>query len=234
VQKKCRRGTREESLEAACIYLNFASREIRPAGLSVAKCFHYAANELLQVSVFQRSAECYYLSAVAAYKCLCSSNGAEDQDMIDLALRSAGRAKAQYSALCVDDLAADAHSLQQEIQRIKYCKEGDRGYALLWRIWREFTVYGTSFKRWLSWLVLCVVSFALVYEILICDHAIGLANSAHHSWMTSLYLSVINLVAFGGYTQIIPLSPISEAVLMVQAFASFLLVGTGFTFLSRR
>jgi hypothetical protein len=238
--KGLRDGSRAERAKAGCTYLRFAQGAIRPAELSEAECFHRAANELRAADVLDRSAQCYASAAAVAFKALPPKYPTDKAALaavnkgIDLALRSAGRAKAQYSTIGVDDSADDAHRLQQEILRKRYALNGSWLGAILW-VWRLVTGYGTSVRRWFLWLVATVLLFALAYGLLFAGKLIELANGAPFTAVvTPLYLSVINLVAFGAYTQVIPRSPLAELLLILQAVASFVLIGTGVTFLAKR
>jgi hypothetical protein len=231
---------REERIKAACIYLHFAQGDVRPATLSRATCFHRAANELRGLDILERAAQCYFSSAVAAFNeaPLRIPDTPTDRkavtEAIDFALRSAGRAKAQYAALGVDDLADEAHRLQKEVLRRKFSLHGDWLRMVLW-IWRVTTGYGTSVKSWFVSLLLTLAFFTAAYGALLHFSFAILANDAPFTLPTTpLYLSVVNLVAFGGYTQIVPQCWGAEVILILQALASFVLIGTGVTFLTRR
>jgi hypothetical protein len=235
-----RDGGRADRAKAGCTYLRFAQGTLRPAELSVAECFHRAANELRAADILDRSAQCYASAAAVAFNAIPSAYPS-DKDAraavdkgIDLALRSAGRAKAQYAAIGVDDSAADAHRLQQEILRKRYSLQGSPLGAILW-IWRVVTGYGTSVRRWFAWLVVDIVLFAAIYAALYSWQKLYLANDAPFTAViTPVYLAIVNLVSFGAYTQIVPKAPITEITLVLQAIGSFILIGTGVTFLARK
>jgi hypothetical protein len=242
IAESARGNGRPERIKAACIYLRFAqgNENEKPTSLSQAECFHRAANELRGIDVLERAAQCYFSSAVTAFHETPFAYPPEVAEReridktVDLALRSAGRAKAQYEALGVDDLADEAHRLQQEVLRKKYVLRGNWLRYVLW-VWRVVTGYGTSVKRWFAWLLVSLIIFSIVYGALAHFQLVALANSAPFTYLTTpLYLSVVNLVAFGSYTQIVPRCWISELVLVLQALTSFVLIGTGVTFLARR
>jgi hypothetical protein len=235
-----RDGTRADRARAGCTYLRFAQGSLRPAGLSEAECYHRAANELRAADVLDRSAQCYASAAAVAFKAIPNAYPTDEAQRtavdkeIDLALRSAGRAKAQYSAIGVDDAADDAHRLQQEILRKRYSLNGSPLGAVLW-IWRVVTGYGTSVRRWFSWLLAGVLFFAVVYGVLHASKMLELANGAPFTpVVTPIYLAIVNLVSFGAYTQIVPKSAVTELALVMQAAASFVIIGTGVTFLARK
>lgn len=230
---------RDEQAKSACTYLRFAQGHIQPTDLGRAACYHRAANDLRGLDALDKSAQCYYSAAAVAFLETPTAYPGDDPERkrvdagIDLALRSAGRAKAQYEAIGMDDEADEAHRLQQEIIRRRYSLECNPLSFLLW-IWRGATGYGTSARRWLAWITISLLAFSGLYWALFATQAISLANGAPFTTFTPIYLSVMNLVAFGAYTQIIPSGWLAECTLVAQAFVSFVLVGTGFTFLTRR
>ncbi|MCB1960026.1 MAG: hypothetical protein KDE68_05820 [Rhodocyclaceae bacterium] len=231
-----RNGDREARIRAACIYLHFAQNGIRPNGLSVAQCYHRAGNELRGLDVLDKSAQCYFAAAAVIMDAAAGNNPADpplDMETLDFALRSAARAKAMYATIGIDERADEAHRLQLELRRKRYASRGEwTGYILL--VWRVLTGYGTSVQRWFGWLLGTLLFFSLAYGALYAGGAITLANDADFSIATAPYLAVINLVAFGAYTQIVPKGALAEGLLMLQALVSFILLGTGFTFLTRR
>lgn len=204
--------------------------------LTQADCYHRAANDLRSVDALDKSAQCYFSAAAAAFnEARRAMRGDKAADKpIALALRSAGRAKAQYAAIGMDDAADDSHRLQQEVLRWRYHLDRNPIRFLLW-IWRVVTGYGTSARSWFTWLIFSLALFTFLYWVLYATGCLQLANGAKFTPpITAAYLAIINLVAFGAYTQIVPLHWLAELVLGVQAVMSFVLVGTGVTFLARR
>jgi len=231
---------RSEQAKSACTYLLFAQGAVRPAKLGKAECYHRAANDLRGVDALDKSAQCYYSAAATAFLDIPDAYPDDAnarkliQDSMSFALRSAGRAKAQYQAIGMDDEADDAHRLQQEITRRRYHLDGNPLRFIL-SIWRGVTGYGTSVRQWLTCLMLSLLAFSAIYWALIAFSGVALANQAPFAPpLTPIYLAFMNLMAFGTYTQIVPLSGLGEIVLIAQALVSFVLVGTGATFLSRR
>jgi hypothetical protein len=241
IAREARGKDRTDRIKAACIYLHFAQGEHRPSELSQAECFHRAANELRELDILDHAAQCYLSAAAVAMAEAPNKKYPSDEkerrrveEALTLALRSAGRAKAQYAAIGVDALADEAHRLKQEVVRKRYSLDSNPLRAIFW-IWRVVTGYGTSVRLWFFWLSVSLVVFALSYGILYYSGSIILANNAKFtSIVTPVYLAVMNLVTFGAYTQIVPNHWIAEVILVTQALSSFVLVGTGVTFLARR
>ena len=241
IAMEARGKDRAERIKAACIYIHFAQGDQRPSELSQAECFHRAANELRGLDILDHAAQCYLLAAAVAMREAPKNRYPSDEQerkrvekALNLAFRSAGRAKAEYAAIGFDALADEAHRMKQEVVRKRYSLDSNPIGAIFW-IWRLVTGYGTSVRRWFFWLSVSLVVFALSYGVLYYSESIILANSAQFTLiLTPVFLAVMNLVAFGAYTQIVPMHWIAEVVLVTQAFSSFVLVGTGVTFLVRR
>lgn len=238
--EKLRGKGRDCQAKSACTYLRLAQGEHRPPTLSQAECYHRAGNDLRGVDALDKSAQCYAAAAAAAFNELPLQYTSEDSQrkrvdkVLSLALRSAGRAKAQFAAIGMDDESSSAHRLQQEVCRRRMHLQRSSLRHLM-SVWRGVTGYGTSAQQWFVWLLASLCVFAALYWILAATEGIKLANGASFTpIVTPLYLSVVNLAAFGTYTQIVPNHILAELVLIAQSISSFILLGTGVTFLVRK
>jgi hypothetical protein len=242
-EARTKRGTdkRKDRIRAACIYLRYAQllgeHEPYADQPTAAEAYHYAANEFRQLDLLDRTAQCYFNSALSAF---CTSNAIPVTERekalkpLSLALRSAGRAKALYISLG-DNLRSDrAHQLRQEVSRREFRLRGNYMWILLY-IWKFATGYGTSSHRWFSALLLSLIVFALLYSVGFAACYVKLANDApSFSIITPIYVSLLNLFQFGTYTQLVPLHWSAQLVLMFHGVVAFVLIGTGVTFLTRK
>lgn len=243
-EAKGARGTsdRNKQIRAACIYLRHAQLltstqdSSYPQEPTAAEAYHYAANEFRQLDLLDRAAQCYFNSAVSA---LLASRAAATSDRtqalpLPLALRSAGRAKALYASLGDDERSDRAHQLRQEVSRRGLALERKYEWILLY-VWKVVTGYGASINRWFTALLFSLIAFALLYSAGLTFCYIKLANDApSFPAITPVYLSVLNLLQFGSYTQIVPLHWSAQVILMLHGAVAFVLVGTGVTFLTKK
>lgn len=256
-EAKTNRGSsdRRSVIGSACRYLvlaqSSAAEEVSeipdvPKGDRAAEYFHFAANELRKVDLQERSAQAYFNSAVQALRAAraLDPRAATFDATYDLGVRSAGRARSMFDGLGEDEKADLAHSLRLDLQRQQRLLKGDLlPYALL-MVWGALTRYGTSPSRWLASLFLALIGTTIMYAILTSPlaapsesvlPAIRLHNDlGHSSVLTPLFLSVINLFAFGSYTNVTPQNLLGELALLAQSVVSFIWIGTGVTFLTRR
>lgn len=245
-EAKGARGTsdRNKQIRAACIYLRHAQllTSIQdspyPQEPTAAEAYHYAANEFRQLDLLDRAAQCYFNSAVSALlasRAAATSNRTQAQALpLPLALRSAGRAKALYASLGDDERSDRAHQLRQEVSRRGLALERKYEWILLY-VWKVVTGYGASINRWFTALLFSLIAFALLYSAGLTFCYIKLANDApSFPAITPVYLSVLNLLQFGSYTQIVPLHWSAQVILMLHGAVAFVLVGTGVTFLTKK
>ena len=149
-----------------------------------------------------------------------------------------------FDSLGEDEKADLAHALRLDLQRRQHRVEHHRLAHALLVIWGGLTRYGTSPSRWFATLGLALIGMATGYWLLsstvapspgVLVPALQLHNGlGTHSIVTAPFLSVINLFAFGGYTNITPQNWLGQLVLLAQSFVSFFWLGTGATFLTRR
>lgn len=220
----------EELARVACIYLRLAQDERSHGPFSPQKGFHWAGHIFRTLDQLERAAQCYYNSAELILN--------KESDLIDaplkLAQRSAGRAKGLFEELGEDEKADNAHVAQMDIKysRLRIRR---RPLLLIFWIWKNATGYGTRVSSWIRLLGGTLVVFSVLYWLMLDQEWIELAQGMHFSGvLTPAYLSVINLIAFGAYTHITPVNAVAQIVLIIQMFASFVIVGTGLTFLTRR
>lgn len=106
---------------------------------------------------------------------------------------------------------------------------------LLLYVWKVITGYGASANRWFAALLFTLGLFGLLYWAGLAFGLIKLANEApEFPLVTPAYLSVLNLLQFGSYTQIIPVHWSAQLVLALHGALAFVLVGTGVTFLTKK
>jgi len=242
-------GGRSEALESACMYLLLAQDLVDPSPKSdpavAAKYFHFAANELRQIDLLARAAQCYFNSALQASDATASVTQLTDADLetLVLGLRSAGRAKSTLSDLGEDEQADQAHALRLDIKRRMVRLEGNRFLHAVLAIWGGLTRYGTSPVRWSSTVSIAFIGFSILYLFLTGDTsdpnhllpAIRLLDGlGNNSLLTGPFLAFVNMLSFGAYTNIVPQNWLGELVILAHACTAFLLIGTGATFLTRR
>lgn len=240
---------REKRLDAALAYLVLAKHEAFGAGKTVnaeqadvsAVYYHFAANELRQSDLLERSAQCYFNSALRAFD-VSKKNSAKGDGVkrtLELGLRSAGRAKAQFSDLGEEEKSDEARALRLDIKRLRSWYENDLLRCFVLAIWGGVTRYGTSPRRWTIFFILSIMVFSCLYGYLLGGDGVVLAK-AHNGldqsgrvW-AAIFLAFINLFAFGAYTNFTPQSGFGQMVVIAHALTAFVLVGTGVTFLTKR
>lgn len=202
----------------------------------VTRYFHFAGNEFRKIDMLERSAQSYLNSAIRAFR-ICKTK--EDKPTIEMGLRSAGRAKGLFSELGEEEKFDRAHVLRLNLKYLLSKITKKRFYAGILLMWRTTTMYGTSIKRWSTFLAIVLIAFTIGYLLLINADFIKIQEDLPNScWMSSLttsfFLSFINLVSFGAYTNITPISVLGEIALIVHSIFSFIIIGTGVTFLTKR
>lgn len=254
-QANRKKDDRGASIESACRYLLLAQhaaavppaspRETAKAD-KAAEYFHFAANELRRVDLLERAAQAYFNAAAQALR---STGAAKTVDAtvgasFELGIRSAGRARSMFDNLGEDEKADVAHTLRLDLQRRQRLLERRRLAHALLVVWGGLTRYGTSPSRWLITLGVALAAMATVYCVLSSAKppadgmllpALQLHNNlGANSLLTALFLAVVNLFAFGGYTNMTPQNWLGQIALLAQAVVSFFWLGTGVTFLTRR
>ncbi len=246
---------RASILESACRYLVLAQHatmgDAEPAeppekADKAAEYYHFAANELRRIDLLERSAQAYFNAGVQALRVTQTAKRSGDTTSatFELGMRSAGRARSMFDSLGEDEKADLAHTLRLDLQSRKRRLEDDcLEYSLL-AIWGGLTRYGTSPSRWLGTLVLALIGMTVVYWIFCSSEpppngalvpALQLHNGlGANSMVTAPFLSIVNLFAFGAYTNVTPQNWVGQLVLLIQSFVSFFWLGTGVTFLTRR
>jgi hypothetical protein len=97
------------------------------------------------------------------------------------------------------------------------------------------TGYGASAARWFTALLLNLLLFAGLYATGLSLCWFQLAGDApRFAGITPLYLSVLNLLQFGAYTQLIPLHWGAQLILVLHGVVAFVLIGTGATFFTQK
>ena len=246
---------RASIIESACRYLVLAqdaslgdAETPQPAARAdkVAEWYHFAANELRRVDLLERSAQAYFNAGVQALLVTqaAQASGGAVSATFEMGIRSAGRARSMFDSLGEDEKADLAHTLRLDLQRRQHRLEHHRLSHALLAIWGGLTRYGTSPSRWFATLGLALIGMATVYWSLcstVAPSPSGLVPALQlhnglgtHSMVTAPFLSVVNLFAFGGYTNITPQNWLGQVVLFIQSGVSFFWLGTGATFLTRR
>lgn len=230
-------------IRAACIYLRHAQilssadAGTHPQEPTAAEAYHNAANEFRQLDLLDRAAQCYFNSGERALQAslgVSKSDRKEALKPLTLGLRSAGRAKALFASLGDDERSDRAHQLRQELHRRDLRLRSECVWLLLY-VWKVVTGYGASVNRWFAAFLFTLGSFWLLYWAGLELSYMKLANDApSFPAITPAYLSVLNLLQFGSYTQIIPLHWSAQLVLALHGLVAFVLLGTGVTFLTKR
>lgn len=246
---------RASIIQSACRYLLLAQHGSigLPDGASeppkadrAAEYFHFAANELRRVDLLERSAQAYFNAAAQALQATGSAttSGGAVAATFELGIRSAGRARSMFDNLGEEEKADVAHTLRLDLQRRQLLLKKDRLAHALLVLWGGLTRYGTSPSRWIRTLSVALIGMTFAYALLSSSSAPGPEqlvpalqlhnNLGANSVLTSAYLAVVNLFAFGGYTNITPQNWLGQVTLLAQAVVSFFWLGTGVTFLTRR
>lgn len=242
-------------IESACRYLVLAQHasvgddralELSAKADKAAEYYHFAANELRRIDLLERSAQAYFNAGAQALRVTqaAQASGGVVSATFELGIRSAGRARSMFDSLGEDEMADSAHALRLDLQRRQRRLERNHlAYALL-VIWGGLTRYGTSPSRWFGTLGLALVCMAVLYGLLCSSKtpdagallpALQLHNGlGTSSIVTAPFLSVVNLFAFGGYTNITPQNWLGQLILLAQSLVSFFWLGSGATFLTRR
>jgi len=252
------REDRGSIIESACRYLVLAQQASVGQDNAVTSApneekadkatefFHFAANELRRVDLMARSAQAYFNAGVQALRVTQAAQAASGAvgATFELGIRSAGRARSMFDNLGEDENAEFAHTLRLDLQRRQCRLAGNYLTYLLLVIWGGLTRYGTSASRWLGTLGIALICMAVAYSMLCSNSttdagtlvpALRLHNGlGSNSIITGPFLSVINLFAFGGYTNITPQNWLGQLVLLAQSFVSFFWLGSGATFLTRK
>jgi hypothetical protein len=245
---------RTSTIESACRYLLLAQHGATQQTTTtdtqeadtVVEHFHRAANELRRVDLLERSAQAYFNAGYRALQVTVVNKGTgrPSKATFELGVRSAGRAKALFDALGEEEKADTAHALRLDIIRRQKRHNGDVLSFLLLLVWGGLTRYGTSPSRWLGTLLIALIVMVSVYASAIGPVEQGKSAPPPHlalhnglgsnSAITAPFLAVVNLFAFGGYTNVTPQSWIGQLALLAQTIVSFFWLGTGVTFLTRR
>jgi hypothetical protein len=217
-----------------------------PRADTSAERFHFAANELRRADLLERSAQAYFNAAVRALEATDKATSLVDgvNETLELGVRSAGRAQSMFDGLGEDEKADSAHALRMDLVRHwKRLQKARLSYWLL-LLWGGLTRYGTSSARWLGTLLVALVVMSLMYALLSSPTkpapahlvpALLLHNQlGMNSVITAPYLAVVNLFAFGGYTNVTPQNWLGQLAVLSQTIVSFFWLGTGVTFLTRR
>lgn len=114
-----------------------------------------------------------------------------------------------------------AYMLRRHIMDENYLDEFRRHSpwsAALYYVWWATSDCGRSVVRWALWTALIMVVFAGFYSVLSLD------AGDHETFLTPLYFSVVTLTSLG-YGDVLPTDALTQAVVMVQVFIGYMMLG---------
>ncbi len=224
-----------EKTKAACIYIVLAQKDYKTSELNSIKLFHFAGNLLRGLNKLKRSAQAYEKSAMIGLEKLKSKNSGIDEKLIDMALRSSGRAKNIY--LETGDLMYSdrCHVIQQDLTSLYYKHKKIKRFHL--QIWRATSIYGTSPKRWFKTYLIYTAIFTVFYQIYFCFYpcSFNFSNDSIREiyGITPLYYTLVTGTTLG-FGDISPTSLSAQLLTLANLLTGWVLLATGVTFFTRK
>ncbi len=224
-----------EKTKAACIYIVLAQKGYETSELNPIKLFHFAGNLLRGLNKLKRSAQAYENSAIIGLEKLKNKGSEIDKKLIEMALRSSGRAKNIY--LEIGDLIESdrCHVIQHDLKSLDYKYKKIMRFHL--QIWRKTSIYGTSPKEWLKSYLKFTVFFTILYQFIfiLCPDSFSFPKySIEDNYvLTPLYYTLVTGTTLG-FGDILPASILAQLVTLANLVIGWILLATGATFLTRK
>ena len=227
--------TRAAVMQSAFYFLAAAHfLESRDAAES-ARAYHQAGQQLQRIDQFTQAARAYSSAGRQAERAARSTTAtASRHDLQHLAVRSYSRANHCFAE--VGELGwSEAEYLNERNARVTWAKmEGKHPWGQL--AWKVTSNYGTSFSRWGLWVSGTVGVFSILYELFFqLQWLQPMETGAVAVWIpfwSALYYSV-NVTAALGLVDYQPTHVLSQAVVVINVLAGYILLGIGIGIIGR-
>jgi hypothetical protein len=227
--------TRAEIMQSAFYFLAAAHfLEIRNAG-DAARAYHQAGQQLHRIGQFTQAARAYSSAGTQAERAARTGTAtASRHDLQHLAVRSYSRANHCFAEVGELDWS-EAEYLNERNARVTWAKmEGKHPWGQL--AWKVTSNYGTSFSRWGAWVMGTVGLFTLLYELFFQLRWLQpMESDTVSAWIpfwSALYYSV-NVTAALGLVDHQPTHVLSQAVVVINVLAGYILLGIGIGVIGR-
>ncbi len=219
--------------KAACIYLSLAQKGLANNKYTETKLYHFAGHEFRRIEIFKRAAECYENAALDEYNKSINKGYEYDNKNLKFSLRSAGRSKSLYSDIGELEASDRSHTLQQNLKYTYYQFEKRTKIHLL--LWRLFTNYGVSIRKWFGVFCRIMLTFIVIYQICFCcfPDSFNFTHDNNHMIITPIYFTFVTATTLG-YGDISPVAWWAQFICLLNLFAGWILLGTGITFFTRK
>jgi hypothetical protein len=228
------KDARSEVMQSAFYFLAAAHfLETRDAGES-ARAYHQAGQQLHRIGQFAQAGRAYSSAGRQAELAARRTNGASQHELQHLAVRSYSRANHCFAEVGELDWS-EAEYLNERNARVAWAKmEGKHPWGQL--AWKVTSNYGTSFSRWGLWVGGTVGVFSLLYELFFHLRWLqAMESGAASAWIpfwSALYYSV-NVTAALGLVDYQPTHVMSQAVVVINVLAGYILLGIGIGIIGR-
>jgi hypothetical protein len=229
------KDARSEVMQSAFYFLAAAHfLERRDAGES-ARAYHQAGQQLHRIGQFTQAARAFSSAGRQAERAArVAAVGAAQHDLQHLAVRSYSRANHCFAE--VGELNwSETEYLNERNARVTWAKmEGKHPWGQL--AWKVTSNYGTSFSRWGIWVMGTVGFFTLLYELFFRLRWLQpMESNTVSAWIpfwSALYYSV-NVTAALGLVDYQPTHVLSQAVVVINVLAGYILLGIGIGIIGR-
>jgi hypothetical protein len=228
------KDARSHVMQSAFYFLAAAHfLESRDAGES-AHAYHQAGQQLHRIGQFTQAARAYSSAGRQAERAASRTNGTSQHELQHLAVRSYSRANHCFAE--VGELGwSEAEYLNERNARVTWAKmEGKHPWGQL--AWKVTSNYGTSFSRWGLWVSGTVGVFSVLYELFFnLQWLQPMETGAVAVWIpfwSALYYSV-NVTAALGLVDYQPTHVLSQAVVVINVLAGYILLGIGIGIIGR-
>ena len=228
------KDARSEVMQSAFYFLAAAHfLETRDAGDS-ARAFHQAGQQLHRIGQFTQAARAFSSAGRQAERAARQANGTSRHDLQHFAVRSYSRANHCFAEVGELDWS-EAEYLNERNARLTWAKmEGKHPWGQL--AWKVTSNYGTSFSRWGLWVSGTVAIFSVLYELFFQLRWLQpMESGAVSIWIpfwSALYDSV-NVTAALGLVDYQPTHVLSQAVVVINVLAGYILLGIGIGIIGR-
>jgi len=229
------KDARSEVLQSAFYFLAAAHfLESRDAGES-AGAYHQAGQQLQRLGHFTQAARAYSSAGRQAERAAQkASAGAAQHDLQHLAVRSYSRANHCFAEAGELDWS-ETEYLNERNARVTWSKiQGKHPWGQL--AWKVTSNYGTSFSRWGIWVMGTVGLFTLLYEVFFQLRWLQpMESGSVATWIpfwSAVYYSV-NVTAALGLVDYQPTHVLSQAVVVINVLAGYILLGIGIGIIGR-
>ena len=227
--------TRAGIMQSAFYFLAAAHfLESRDAAES-ARAYHQAGQQLHRIDQFTQAARAYSSAGRQAERAARKATAtASKHDLQHLAVRSYSRANHCFAEVGELDWS-ETEYLNERNARVTWAQmEGKHPWGQL--AWKITSNYGTSFSRWGLWVMGTIGVFSVLYELFFQLHWLQpLDSGAVSAWIpfwSAVYYSV-NVTAALGLVDYQPTHVLSQAVVVINVLAGYILLGIGIGIIGR-